>query len=169
MDEILASIRRILAEDAGAPAPPRTGEPADVLDLTEAIAEDGTIRHIPPAVLRVDPPSDAQPLPAAARVEPEVSRPRVASDGPRGDGSRSDGPRIVSDGVSEAVTASFARLAGASRDAGGLGEGKLEAIVQDMLRPMLQAWLDEHLPPLVERLVRAEIARVAGQNRPGAP
>lgn len=159
MDEILASIRRILAEDAGSPALPRTGEPADVLDLTEAIAEDGTIRHIPPAVLRVDPPSDVQPLPAAGRVEPEVSRPRVAD----------DGPRIVSDGVSEAVAASFARLAGASRDAGGLGEGKFEAIVQDMLRPMLQAWLNEHLPPLVERLVRAEIARVAGQNRPGAP
>ena len=33
--------------------------------------------------------------------------------------------------------------------------------MKDMLRPMLKAWLDDNLPPLVERLVRAEIERVA--------
>jgi cell pole-organizing protein PopZ len=37
----------------------------------------------------------------------------------------------------------------------------LEDLVQDMLKPMLRAWLDDNLPPLVERLVRAEIERVA--------
>ena len=37
----------------------------------------------------------------------------------------------------------------------------LEDLVKDMLRPMLKAWLDDNLPPLVERLVRAEIERVA--------
>jgi cell pole-organizing protein PopZ len=30
-----------------------------------------------------------------------------------------------------------------------------------MLRPMLKAWLDDHLPAIVERLVSAEIERVA--------
>jgi cell pole-organizing protein PopZ len=30
-----------------------------------------------------------------------------------------------------------------------------------MLRPMLKEWLDDHLPDVVERLVRAEIERVA--------
>jgi cell pole-organizing protein PopZ len=37
----------------------------------------------------------------------------------------------------------------------------LEDLVQDMLRPMLKGWLDENLPGMVERLVRAEIERVA--------
>ena len=37
----------------------------------------------------------------------------------------------------------------------------LEDIVQDMLRPMLKSWLDENLPVVVERLVRAEIERVS--------
>ena len=35
-------------------------------------------------------------------------------------------------------------------------------MVRNMLRPMLQTWLDEHLPGIVEKLVREEIARVAG-------
>jgi len=37
----------------------------------------------------------------------------------------------------------------------------LEDLVHDMLRPMLKAWLDENLPDMVERLVRAEIERVS--------
>jgi cell pole-organizing protein PopZ len=37
----------------------------------------------------------------------------------------------------------------------------LEDLVRDMLRPMLKAWLDDNLPDLVERLVRAEIDRVS--------
>jgi len=41
----------------------------------------------------------------------------------------------------------------------------LEDLVREMLRPMLKAWLDDNLPPLVERLVKAEIERVA-RGRP---
>jgi cell pole-organizing protein PopZ len=41
----------------------------------------------------------------------------------------------------------------------------LEDLVQDMLRPMLKDWLDENLPTMVERLVRAEIERVARGGR----
>jgi len=37
----------------------------------------------------------------------------------------------------------------------------LDEMARDMLRPMLKAWLDANLPPLVERLVREEIERVA--------
>jgi cell pole-organizing protein PopZ len=40
----------------------------------------------------------------------------------------------------------------------------LQDLVQEMLRPMLKSWLNDNLPPLVERLVRAEIARVAGSK-----
>ena len=37
----------------------------------------------------------------------------------------------------------------------------LEDLVREMLRPMLKGWLDDNLPGLVERLVRAEIERVS--------
>ena len=37
----------------------------------------------------------------------------------------------------------------------------LEDLVKEMLRPMLKAWLDDNLPTLVERIVKAEIERVA--------
>jgi cell pole-organizing protein PopZ len=37
----------------------------------------------------------------------------------------------------------------------------LDGLVREMLRPMLKTWLDDNLPNLVERLVRAEIERVS--------
>ena len=44
------------------------------------------------------------------------------------------------------------------------GETSLEGLVRDMLRPMLAEWLDRNLPEMVERLVKAEIARIAGKK-----
>lgn len=46
------------------------------------------------------------------------------------------------------------------------GGPTIEEVVRDELRPMLKAWLDTHLPPLVERLVRAEIERLVGHTEP---
>ena len=43
--------------------------------------------------------------------------------------------------------------------------GQIEQAVREMLRPMLQRWLDDNLPMMVERLVRAEIERVARGGR----
>ncbi len=45
------------------------------------------------------------------------------------------------------------------------GETSLEGLTREMLRPMLAQWLDTHLPEIVERLVKAEIARIAGKQR----
>ncbi|MFC3101005.1 DUF2497 domain-containing protein [Altererythrobacter lauratis] len=45
------------------------------------------------------------------------------------------------------------------------GETSLEGLVREMLRPMLAQWLDANLPGIVERLVKAEIARIAGKQR----
>lgn len=65
---------------------------------------------------------------------------------------------LVSDAVSRSVSQSLASLSGmVSRDAGP----NLDRMAEDMLRPMLQEWLDNNLPSLVERLVRAEIERIA--------
>ncbi|MBX9701526.1 MAG: DUF2497 domain-containing protein, partial [Acetobacteraceae bacterium] len=43
------------------------------------------------------------------------------------------------------------------------GGPTIEDVVREEIRPMLKDWLDQHLPPLVERLVRAEIERVVGR------
>ena len=45
------------------------------------------------------------------------------------------------------------------------GETSLEGLVREMMRPMLAQWLDANLPEIVERLVKAEIARIAGKKR----
>ena len=44
------------------------------------------------------------------------------------------------------------------------GETSLEGLVREMLRPMLAEWLDANLPGMVEKMVKAEIARIAGKR-----
>jgi uncharacterized protein len=46
------------------------------------------------------------------------------------------------------------------------GGPTIEEIVREEIRPLLKAWLDENLPPMVERLVRLEIERVVGRVVP---
>ncbi len=154
MEDILASISRIISEDkksADLPSP-AAGAGDDVLDLTEAIEEDGTVRHLEPKLspTTTDAPAEPQP-PAAQPADAKLAE------------------RIVSAATSQAAAAAFAELGALPerRREGDvpLGDASrtLEGIVRDALRPMLQAWLDEHLPALVERLVRAEIARVVNE------
>jgi hypothetical protein len=47
---------------------------------------------------------------------------------------------------------------------GPVNEGPLEAIVREMLRPMLKDWLDQRLPEMVEDMVAREIARITGKG-----
>lgn len=184
MEEIIASISRIIAEDGRPGDPPRPAptEKSDILELTEAVGEDGSVRRIVPAPAAdgtkptppeaATTPSPLLPLPPLGpRIEPEPPR----AEPPRDD--RAVGPglprvreRILSAATSEAAAASFARLGTMPRDRSregellmGAGDRTLEDIVRETLRPLLQAWLDEHLPTIVERLVREEIARVVGE------
>lgn len=156
MEEILATIRRIIAEDEDQGGGPAIAKRDDVLVLTEAIEDDGSVRHIAPAASAGSVP----PLPDGRR-EPEPPRPDAAAPASRGE-------RLMSSAVSEAAASAFARL-NAARDRGGpetaigRGDKTLEDIVRELLRPLLQAWLDENLPALVERLVQKEIARVVGE------
>jgi hypothetical protein len=69
---------------------------------------------------------------------------------------------LISAGAGEQVARSFQDLAVAVDEA---ERRSYEEIAADLLRPMLQEWLDENLPTLVERLVREEIERVARGNR----
>lgn len=69
---------------------------------------------------------------------------------------------LISIGAGQQVAQSFANLAVAIDEA---ERRSYDDIAADLLRPMLQEWLDENLPTLVERLVREEIERVARGNR----
>ena len=111
MDEILASIRRIISEDEAAQqkaggdvgvAPPQA-DMTEILELTNAL------------------PPEPEAAPASVAAEPVLGR-----------------------------------------DIG------LEALVRSLLAPHLKAWLDAHLPDIVEKMVAAEIARIrqTGSNTP---
>ena len=64
----------------------------------------------------------------------------------------------MSQATSAAVDSAFNQLAQSVFTQNGR---TIEDLVRDMLRPMLKTWLDDNLPGLVERLVRAEIERVS--------
>lgn len=68
--------------------------------------------------------------------------------------------RLVSSPTNTAVAASFGALARTVAS----NSRSVEDVVTEAIRPMLKSWLDENLPALVERLVRAEIERVARQG-----
>ncbi len=176
MEEIIASISRIIAEDnrsADARSADALRAPADrggVLELTEAIAADGSVRRLAPLGASSPGPSSPgmgtgrEPTSAspASRLDPEPQRPEPAP-APRPE-------RILSPATSGAAATAFARLGAVPRERRaeadqtiGAGERTLEEIVRDTLRPLLQAWLDDHLPAIVERLVGEEIGRVVGE------
>lgn len=94
----------------------------------------------------------AQASAAAPRPEP-ASPPDSISVDRKPDGLLSAAPE------SEAASA-FASL---SHTVFSRNARTIEDVVQDMLKPMLQNWLDAHLPGLVERLVRQEIERISGR------
>jgi uncharacterized protein len=170
MGEIIASISRVIAEDnrtTGAMRPLR-GERSEILELTEAVEADGSIRRLAPVTASAAAAKLGEPLLSARarRIDPEPPRadPTVMLQ------SEHQQERIVSSATSGAAATAFARLGAVSREARAEGEltigaadRTLEEIVRETLRPLLRAWLDDHLPGLVERLVREEIARVVSE------
>ena len=158
MDDILASIRRILNEDDGAPATaapsafpaPAAAEP---IELTEAMLVAAPIEPAPdaPAPVQAEPP----PPPPAPPPAPEPEPAPLALEG------------LVAPAVAAATTAAMGQLlravAAERHTTVHRGGPSIEDVVREELRPLLKAWLDQHLPPLVERLVRAEIERVVGR------
>ena len=79
-----------------------------------------------------------------------------------------DGPLVASQTVNS-ISDSLAALAMLAQPSAPpqivrSGETSLEGMVRDLLRPELAAWLDQHLPALVERLVATEIARIVGKK-----
>ncbi|KQZ01194.1 hypothetical protein ASD45_10260 [Pseudolabrys sp. Root1462] len=133
------------------PAPPPAPPVADVLDLTEAMAAP------PPAApaqsfRRIDAASDVVFAEGSSEpTEPSPVPPAPAFD--RG---------LMSSATRSAVDNAFHSLANTVL---GNNARTLEDLVKEMLRPMLKSWLDDNLPGLVERIVRAEIERVSRGGR----
>ncbi len=170
MEEILASIRRIIADDQA--EKPEVAETVpqpqndDVLDLAE-IAQTA---RAPQAVRRPDPEPKASvssfPMPDLSLERDEIDFADLGPRMPRTDGrdpleaavEREALDRLVSPTTDDSVGRAFNLL---SRTVLGQNPRTLEDLVVEMLRPMLREWLDDNLPGMVERLVRAEIERVA--------
>jgi cell pole-organizing protein PopZ len=178
MEEILASIRRIIADDHEAvqPAEPEKPESSplkNVLDIAEL--------HVSPLIgstpnepvlgpwnrgemsLDEDCLEDGSEEDLVSFREPEepVQAP-VAIPEPVLKSAPSMAPveaeSLLSNEASAAVSGAFERL-GASMQPSR--PQTVEDLMKEMLRPMLKAWLDDNLPSLVERLVRGEIERVS--------
>jgi hypothetical protein len=170
MEEILASIRRIISEDGDAkPADAKPAEPAKPAAPAPAAASPPPPPPPPPPPAQAEPPAAAEEdvleLTEVAEEPPPPPPPRAAP--------VQAAPTPVDDGLMSANSATAAAAAFASlTDAGGertmtqplpIGDGTrtLEDMVREILRPMLKSWLDENLPAMVERMVRSEIERVA--------
>ncbi|MGC8476906.1 MAG: DUF2497 domain-containing protein [Acetobacteraceae bacterium] len=150
MEDILASIRRILSEDEAAPAPPAA---EDVLVLEPSMMRS----DLPPAP--AEPAADEKPAAAAAAQAPEAAREEEPTPPP--------GSGLVAPETAAAAAASVAGLVRTLASDRALqvraGGPTIEDLVRQMLRPLLKEWLDANLPALVERQVRAEIERVVGR------
>ena len=202
MDEILASIRKILNEDdakaiiheaqsAPASPAPQPASPPDhrhdmppaddvlMLDETMMVPVEAPLPDVPvpPAIpsppaspaLVEPPPEPATPpallMPAPGPPPPVVDPPAPAyTPIPSSSPMHDPAPALVSPAAAVAASASVeALIRTLTRErttATHRGGPTIEDLVREEVRPLLKDWLDNHLPPLVERLVRNEIERL---------
>ena len=161
MEEILASIRRIISEEgeagaeAAAPAPAIEEETPEDIEAQAAALEDDE-----DSVFFDEESNDVLELtdsltPPAAPVAPPRATPV----------SRAPEEALVSESTVEVASQSLSSLSGLLvRSYPGAGN-TLDGLVREMLRPMLKEWLDAHLPDMVEQMVSREIARISGRAK----
>lgn len=142
MEDILASIRRILSEDetqTAAPPPAPVQDDVLPLDTSMLVEEMPMPMHAPP------------PEPAPEPLPPPAPPPMLMA------------PEAVAAAASS--VGSLLRTLAAERQPVPVRGGgpTIEDLVREEIRPLLKAWLDANLPALVERLARAEIERVVGR------
>ncbi|MES2303408.1 MAG: DUF2497 domain-containing protein [Pseudomonadota bacterium] len=139
VEEILESIKKVIARDNRAeaagraeavartraePAPRPAPRPIEVLELTEAAAEEE---------------------------------------------EQAEEAGLIADAATESMRESLAALSmlaqpGMAPQIVRSGETSLEGLVRELLKPMLADWLEKNLPTMVEKMVSAEIARIAGKR-----
>ena len=165
MDDILASIRKILNEDEASAGPAVKPEaPTKPLLLTEEmlVAEPAAPS---PAPARPEAAPTLVVPPAAAPEPPFLAPAPAALPEPASDLPVSE---LVAPAAAAAAAASMGQLLRAvtQERSSALFRGgpTIEDVVREEVRPMLKEWLDNHLPGIVERAVRAEIERVVSRG-----
>jgi cell pole-organizing protein PopZ len=179
MEEILASIRSIIADDrepaprttsapkpAPAPAGPQIVYSKDA-PAPRPVAETPRMETPRMETPRMESPARVEPTPAA--IEPAAPAPKVVWRQPEAEALAAPEPApdaeeepLVSPRTNQAISNAFDAL---SASLALQGAELAENMTREILRPMLKNWLDENLPSLVERLVRAEIQRAARGGR----
>jgi cell pole-organizing protein PopZ len=126
----------------------------DVFELTDDMALPEPPPPPQPSFQKVEPQDDLEFAEAAARAAPR----QPAYEPPSFESAATPAQQILSRTTVSAVESAFNSLANTvlSNNA-----RTLEDLVKEMLRPMLKSWLDDNLPGLVERIVKAEIERVS--------
>jgi cell pole-organizing protein PopZ len=134
MDEILASIRRIITDE------PLVGSQASEPGRDESDSDED--------VLELGEPPAAAPVVAATSQVASAPSPQPGI--------------LLSQQTQAASQRALAALSGLSIDPNA-DANTMDGLVREMLRPMLKEWLDTHLPEMVERLVAREVARISGR------
>jgi uncharacterized protein len=188
MEEILASIRRIISEDdaapaAAAPAAEHAGFSDDVLELNEPVAAmpetvspdfdfdalpgeyepEQTLEHTYDDVVIEDRWAEPEVAPIREAYQPPPRAiPEPAYQAPP---SYAPDHGIVSEPVASIAADVFSQLSPAKVFPEVFASGNsVEALVVAMLRPMLKDWLDANLPRIVEDKVETEVARIARRS-----
>ena len=168
MEEILASIRRIISEEdqpAGAAPVLELTQPADQASPENDIVFEEEAPPPAPAPAPEPPPVAAAPKPEPAPPPPVVEPPPA----PEARVVEIPAPAapeepIISAGAASVTASAFNRLAGNLRVSDAAGQ-TLEGMIRQLVRPMLKEWLDENLPSIVEAKVEAELERIARLSR----
>jgi cell pole-organizing protein PopZ len=156
MEEILASIRRIISDDdagqpnSSKPAPAPMAAPASADAMPEGFDAGRDQQPDDPAGAEVT----ADVIALAEAMQAKASAVNGMDHAPQ---ELPDRP-LLSPRTTAAVDTAFNSL---THTMLMQNPRTLEDLVREMLKPMLKAWLDDNLPNIVERLVRAEIERVS--------
>ena len=180
MEEILSSIKRIIAEEDGATQAPRAPRRAvpQVVEPTAPVAIAEAEETVDDQVLQLTDALPGEPEAVAAPVQEEpvttvpakpdpkpakaAPRPRVAAVLPP-ETSPETPSVVMSDISAQAARESLVSLSKLLVRPEDGQSNTLEGLVRDMLRPMLKEWLDAHLPEIVESMVKREIDRITGR------
>lgn len=160
MEEILASIRRIISEDGATVEPTPVDPNADAPEPVDAPVVDMMPMEEEPAVLDL-----VEEVKDDGHVETIVPEPEPA---PPTDHIMFDNDRLLSETAAQASASALSGLTKIMHGGGvnissqpiGAGHKTLESMVLELLRPILKDWLDRNLPTIVERIVQKEIQKI---------
>ncbi len=161
MEEILASIKKIIAEDGDKVAPKSRRSPVREVRTEERDAQpfqmdedDVALDHAEMKVAESPPAHDEDDevlelTDSVAEAQPMEEKPTIS---------------LVSSNTEAVSRSALASLSALVVKPDVHGSDTLEGVVREMLKPMLKEWLDAKLPDLVEAMVAKEIARISGRS-----